>query len=357
MNILQVAAFAAPFEGNFIYSLEKLEFELRKKGHNVCYAFPYTAKEKEWCKKIEERAKVYYLPLEKARINIKTYILISKICKENNINIIHSHFELYDIPTKIMAHNGIKVFWHLHDAIDENKPKSREILDKIQYKYLSNDVFLVSVSDYYRKKLINRGMKEEKTITISNGINISKINKVDKSNNREIVFLTLGWDFDRKGVDIILNACKKLEEDNLKFKFILNGNKTTFQKLEKYFNGNIPKWIIFQEQVSDINKCYENADVYIQASRSETFSFAVCEAAYAGLPVIASDIAGHKWAKKLPTVEFFKSEDFISLYECMKDNILKYRDRDENLYITRKIIEEDFSVGRWVDDIVELYMK
>lgn len=55
--------------------------------------------------------------MARARILPKTYLLIKQIYNENDIDIVHSHFELYDIPVTIMAPKKVKVFWHLHDAI------------------------------------------------------------------------------------------------------------------------------------------------------------------------------------------------------------------------------------------------
>ena len=79
MNILQVCAYAAPYPGNFIKSLLSLDEELRKNGHNTFYAFPEKSQSFEWCKELQRKTEVYFLPLAKARINPKTYIKLSKI--------------------------------------------------------------------------------------------------------------------------------------------------------------------------------------------------------------------------------------------------------------------------------------
>ena len=79
MTVLQVCAYAAEYPGNFIRSLELLESELKKLGHDTVYAFPEAAKAREWCKSIENRTAVYYLPESKARIRPSTYIKMRKI--------------------------------------------------------------------------------------------------------------------------------------------------------------------------------------------------------------------------------------------------------------------------------------
>ena len=52
--------------------------------------------------------------------------------------------------------------------------------------------------------------------------------------------------------------------------------------------------ILFPGQVRDIPAWYAMADAAISASRSEGLPFNIMEAMYAGLPVVASDVKGHK---------------------------------------------------------------
>ena len=59
MTVLQVCAFAAPYEGNFIKSLKALGQDLSEKGHKMIYAFPESAKNIGWCKKLAEETDVY----------------------------------------------------------------------------------------------------------------------------------------------------------------------------------------------------------------------------------------------------------------------------------------------------------
>lgn len=118
MVVLQVCAYGAEHPGNFIASLETLESALKQKGIDTIYAFVEKARDRRWCKDIQRRSKVYFLPEAKARVLPKTYKLFRRIYSENDISIVHSHFELYDIPTTVTAPKGIKVFWHLHDPIE-----------------------------------------------------------------------------------------------------------------------------------------------------------------------------------------------------------------------------------------------
>ena len=52
--------------------------------------------------------------------------------------------------------------------------------------------------------------------------------------------------------------------------------------------------VVFPGQVGDIPAWYAMADAAVSASRSEGLPFNVMEAMYAGLPVVASDVKGHR---------------------------------------------------------------
>lgn len=111
MTILQVCAYAAPYEGNFIKSLKALGNVYKEKGDKMVYAFPESARNILWCKELEKHTDVYYLPLAKARIKIKTYTMLKDIyCKYKDLKIVHSHFELYDAPVSLTAPKNVKVF-------------------------------------------------------------------------------------------------------------------------------------------------------------------------------------------------------------------------------------------------------
>lgn len=356
MTVLQVCAYGATYAGNFIASLEALEESLAKRNIRTIYAFVGRAGEQEWCKKIEKRTKVYYLPEAKARILPKTYETFRKIYKENDISIVHSHFELYDIPATVMAKPGTKIFWHLHDPIKlEKQSKSRQVLTKLQYGVVGRKATLLAVAEEYRKVVVSLGFPEGQTTTLVNGLDLNRVSPVDPLRQTQYDFLTFGWDFYRKGGDLILEACRRLAEDGYVFRLLFNGNALTWPKLEEYLKDEKPAWLELGQPVENINELFAASRVFIQASRRETFSYAVCEAAYAGLPVISTDIAGLEWAHDLPVVDFVKNEDVHGLYVAMKA-YLEGKAFVATLYdCSRTIIAEKYSTNEWTKKVLEHY--
>ena len=354
MTVLQVCAYGADYPGNFIASLEALEAALKEKGIHTIYAFVEKASAKPWCKEIQKRTKVYFLPEAKARILPKTYRIFHRIYRENAVDIVHSHFELYDIPATVAAPKGTKIFWHLHDPINPGTGL-RGILWKLQYGVVGKRANLISVADFYRDAVIKMGFPAAQAVTVLNCINLNRIRDCRNSTEKPYDFLTFGWDFYRKGDDLILQACDRLERDGYQFRLLLNGNEQTWPKLEQYLNGRKPAYLECGNPVSDINQLFDESKIFIQASRKETFSYAVCEAAYAGLPVISSDIAGLEWAHELPTVHFFPSEDVQTLYDVMKSFLDGKGVSETDVCASQKHIEAVLSLRVWAEHVMGHY--
>lgn len=355
MNILQVAAFYADFPGNFIYSLEKLEYKANLMGHNVYYAFPMEAKNIEWCQKIENRTKVFFLPLSRARIKPITYLKIKKICKDYKVDVIHSHFELYDLPCLYATIGTNKhVIWHIHDSLGINS-KLYSLFYRVQYSFFGKKAKIICITDDDFTILLKMGVDKNNIYKIKNGININDIDIESNNKNIEYDFLSIGGDFYRKGFDLILNSCELLHDNGYNFKILICGNESVKEKLMEIFDNHLPKWLTFSYPVTDINKLFKISNTYVQASRYETFSFAVCEAAYSGKKIIISDVNGMKWAHDLPVVTVFNINRNNELYEAMRLSLLSDYNDTNSINTTRKIIANNYSSDIWANNIIKIY--
>lgn len=354
MTVLQVCAYGAEYSGNFIASLEALEAALKQKGIDTIYAFVGRAADKDWCQQLQKRAKVYFLPEAKARVLPKTYRAFRKIYQENSIDIVHSHFELYDIPATVMAPRGTKIFWHLHDPLTTHTGL-RALLWKTQYGIVGRRAALLSVAGQYRDMVVAMGFPKEQTHILPNSINLARVHMERPAGEKPYQFLTFGWDFFRKGDDIILDACERLEKDGYRFRLLLNGNGKTWPQLKEHLGGREPAYLVTGDPVEDINELFDASELFIQASRRETFSYAVCEAAYAGLPVVSSDIPGLEWAHDLPTVTFFETENAEQLYQLMKKWLDKKEIDQVAVEQTQRTVAERYSLRVWVDQVMRYY--
>ena len=355
MTVLQVCAFGAEHPGNFIASLEALEKALADKGVQTIYAFVERAAKMDWCKRICQRTKVYFLPEAKARILPKTYQIMRKIYAENDVAIVHTHFELYDIPATVTAPKTAKIFWHLHDALKENYNKAsttRKILTKLQYSMLHSRAVMLSVSEEHAAFANVLGFPKGRTVYCPNGINISRIPPLTKP-KKDGYLLQFGWEVVRKGVDLVIQAVQLVKSPNMHV--VIVGQ----EKCREYLECNCSSPLVsFHAPVNNINELYHDAIAFLHVSRAEGLSYALLEAVYAGLPVICSDIPENRFAKVFRNVRFVTVEN-VKEIASMMDDIQAHSptDTQADAEYNRALICQQYSLDAWVLRLIQLYLE
>ena len=352
MTILQVCAYAAPYEGNFITSLKALAEKAEKLGHKTIYVFPETAKEKEWCQALMQKTDVYFLPLGKARIKPATYTKLRKIYKAHpDLGIIHCHFELYDIPVVVTAKKNVRVFWHLHDAIGNMRGGHNRLMHKIQYGWLHKKAVLLSVSEKHKDYAVKLGFPSTQAYYIPNGLNTDSIKKVDTAyGDRVNDFLMFGWHHKIKGVDLCVQAQQNLGN---KYKVSIVGKNDTADLIREEF-GKVENISII-EPVTNVNELYNETKCFLHISRAEGLSYALLEAIYAGLPILCSNIKENMFADIFPTVTMVESENVQSIAEGMQRAMDKGAPTIEEIAEARGIIDERYSIACWTNTIIKSY--
>lgn len=357
MNILQVCAYAAEYEGNFMKSLYSLENKLNSMGHNVYYAFPEKTKEMLWCQNLEKRTKVFYLPLRMARIKPSTYLYLRNVIKENEIKLVHSHFELYDLPLAMVC-KDVKMVWHIHDAIQNHYSRaniSRRILYKLHYSVFSKKANVISVSNKHLDFVKSLGLKSPSYKVILNGTDLQRIKKVDFNKKKKFDFLIFAWEFERKGGPLVLEAAQILEDAGYKFVIAFVGNEDTWSKelVKNYINKS---WLFKQDFVEDVNVLYDNTKCFLHVSLAEGCSYALEESIYTGLPIICSDIEENQFSFDFPTVHVVKNNDAYSTADAMKKLIDSNFEQDDNIIEqSRELLKNNYSIDSWSNKIIDYY--
>ena len=348
-KVLQVCAYGADYGGNFIASLEALEENLLKEGYQTIYAFVQRAEDKAWCREIQKRTKVYFLPEAKARILPKTYAVFRSIYRENDIAVVHSHFELYDIPATVMAPKNTQVFWHLHDPITLDHGL-RRILWKTQYGVVGKRAHLLAVTEKYRDLVVQLGFPKNQTYIIRNAIDLDRIGDCRSIPDTPYVFLMFGWDVLRKGVDLVVAASQAITEGKIEIHVV------GMDPCKEYLKQNPTNTIQSISPVSDVGSLYKSSNAFLHVSRSEGLSYALLEAIYAGLPVICSDIPENMFAREFKGIRFVPVGDAEAINVAMKELAEKQITlSDEDFNFNRHLIQHGYSLPAWAKTVAHLY--
>ncbi|WP_191565582.1 glycosyltransferase [Metabacillus idriensis] len=109
----------------------------------------------------------------------------------------------------------------------------------------------------------------------------------DKFNGIRI--LTIGRLAEGKGYDIALEACKKLKEKEVNFRWYALGKGPLKEKIENYIiENNLTKDFILLGVNANPYPFIKNSDIYVQTSRFEGFGLAIAEARMLNKPVVTT---------------------------------------------------------------------
>jgi glycosyltransferase involved in cell wall biosynthesis len=155
---------------------------------------------------------------------------------------------------------------------------------------------IVAVSDSAKEVFLETfpyySTKAEIIYDINNPDFISKMADLGKGYDDDfdgIRILTIGRLARQKGYDIAIEACKKLRENGIKFKWYALGKGPLKQEIEKsIFEANLSEHFILLGVKANPYPYIKNADIYVQTSRFEGFGLAIAEARMLNIPVVTT---------------------------------------------------------------------
>ena len=237
------------------------------------------------------------------RISYKSLIFMKdmiKVFTKFKPHIIHSHYivpslvinsfaKIFRVPTILHGRGQDVNHWPYH------RVKSKILL--LIAGMLNN--MIVTVCKSMRNDCLRFKITKSKVKVIYNGIDFTKFSPKDKtffSDHRPLELLNVGSFGPRKGQLLIIKACKKLKDNNIKFRLSLIGRDTQNQSLVDLISKYDLKDYVDLLGVIDhkeLPKYMEKADVLVFPSITEGLPNAVLEAMSMKLAVILTNVDGH----------------------------------------------------------------
>jgi len=370
-TVCQLAGFAAPYGGNFLASLLALEKACTEKNIRLLFIFSEEARLKNWCLKLIASGRdVYFLPTNVGLIQ-QAFTLL-KIIKTKGVRIIHTHFSQYDVTAwltgMVLRFYGKKVLviWHHHSDFPQKNTILRPIKRFIKHHCIGRSVFIITVSEHLKQREIGWGMSSQRITTINNGIDFNRAITTSRSKSQvlsnlnipkgRLFILMFGWNPPIKGVDVALNALIKVNAIRPEVILGIVGTDELRNYVQSFFNGKLPEWICLMPPTEMPADYYQCASIFVSASRSEGFPYALCEAIINGCFVISSDIPGTNWAQSLPGFQFFPVGNFDSLSKTILKVISQTEEERFRLIDNaRQAILKEYDIARWCRRILEFY--
>ena len=237
-----------------------------------------------------------------SRFDWKAAKALAKLCGEWDIDLIHCHYlrENYIAMLAKSYNKKIRVVYTNHFVIpnDAVTRLSNRLLDKRQDQ-------MIAVCNPGKEQLIANGWSGEHIQVIFNAVDPEAWagTRSESTMRAELgipedrfVMLCASRFADDKGHEYLINAVKRLTElTAAPFTLVLAGDGPLLEerKAQAAELGLTEEQVRFIGFRKDIKNLYKGSDLYINSSRHEALSFLIIEAMAAGLPVIATNIAGN----------------------------------------------------------------
>lgn len=283
------------------------------------------------------------IEFKKSKYGIRCFLMcfeegkLSEEARKNGINVI-----IYNLKKQIKNGKLIDVFNSIHNILKENLieiVQSNEWWTSIAVGFISRSYFLkcrtiwmchgqwykfnyakrlminlfvnniIAVSKAVEKNLYLNNIKNKKIYQIYLGVDIEKFaegNSEKIRNEFQIsldtkLFAVIGRFQEIKGQDLVVNAIKELENDNLKYKIMFVGDSIFNYKKDDLYKKNILNYVnennlndkvIFTGVRTDISDILHGIDGLIVPSINESLGMVVLEAFAAGCLVISTPCDG-----------------------------------------------------------------
>ncbi len=298
------------------------------------------------------------------RVNFSVIKQLKQFILQRNISILHTHFYKTDIigflatrgtPCKIIStpHGWSKKM--------DFKLWCYETLDRMVFPFL--DAVVPLSEELYNPLAKIPGLK--KTLHfIRNGVDLSEINQsssIDsgillKKQNGKFILGYIGQLIPRKGLDILFNALRAVE--NLEWELYLIGDGPQKEELEALGNQlKIADKIHFMGFRPERLDFLRGFDVFVLPSRMEGIPRCLMESMAAGVPIIASDIPGcNDLIRNHETGLLFEVDNYSMLSGIVKKMSIS-QDLRKTFAANAKIhVNEHYSAARMAKEYENLFM-
>jgi glycosyltransferase involved in cell wall biosynthesis len=348
-----VISFNGPYFSNFVASIISLEKNMQQRGIETVYIFPSEDKDFEWMRSLEGLTeKIYFIDYKP--YSFDNYFKIKRILKKEKVNFIYSRMSGWDFSARF-ASPFLPVIWHMDMNVNVVNWK-RRILNFIKFRFIGFGKTYHIAASIPVADAINTLKPKHRAKAILNSLDFSRL----KAKNAHTIvepykLLIFGWLPEVKGLDTTLDAVEKLNEKETVFELLISSQPLTEEYINNRYKDDAPGFITLLPPSNNVSELYDEADIMISASRSESFSFCLAEAIYSGLPVVFSDIAGTSWAREFKNSYEFKtgdSEDLIRALNEVRNDIT-----DEQLSFNRELMHRKYSLDSWSEKIIDYIME
>ena len=306
----------------------------------------------------------------KNALDIGSSLELSRLVREHQIDILHAHVAR-DYPVAAFAtkrNRQTKFIITRHVLFPLNG------LHALTMSHLAR---VIAVSHAVERALVaNKTLPTDKIIVIPNGIDLTRFGPDRQSSYRAAFRRRINLSLDKfligavgeiknqKGHDDFLRAASRIAKENSDAHFVVAGGDTTptgerLRVLKELAVAlGIEDRVQFIGWVDDTAPLLAALDVYVSASRTESFGLATVEAMASGLPIVSTATEGAREILENDLTGMIVpvggvDELALSILRLMEDSAMRMRLGSQ----ARTAALSRFSVERMVDETEKVYQQ
>ena len=366
-RLIELAAFDNPRPGSFVPMLLSILRGAKEAGWEAEMVFETPASGgHEWHAEFERIG----VPIRFAPPGNRRELgrWVDELLEESQApTVLHTHFTTFDMPAVLGARGKphAHVVWHQH--MDLSKRPQIMVRNAIKFGGFGRLTDRIVCPARDTAEDVKRvGAPKKKVTFITNGIDVDRFPLPSDAQRaaarselglqgEEKVLLHFGWDWERKGGDVFLGALKALRERSVSgFAGVTVTADPAAEGLRSELGLGDEARVVPPQP--DVQALYAAADMFVTASRAEVAPFATLEALSSGLPVVASDLEGHRYvADAIPACTICGPGPgaLADAIEAQLERGAPLREAEARR--TREAVEDSFGLAAWSERLLALF--
>jgi glycosyltransferase involved in cell wall biosynthesis len=302
-RLVHLAGYTPAQSGSFIPFVLSVLSEGRHRGWSVEAVFPDAARGQPWVGEFEQ-AEVPVRFAYGSRRELTEWVR-GHYGAGDEPTILHTHFTVYDVPAALTARGrpNTCVYWHVHTVLSD-RPQT-VLANAVKFAIFGRYVNrILSPSAGVASAVKRRFGPKAKISVFPSPIDPSAFPLASDEDaadfRRELglangtqPLLHFGRDWRLKDGDIFLDALAVLVEQGRPVVGLINqgGEEARLGAARR----GLEQHVRLVGMLPDAKKLYGAAELLVASSRGEAMPFTVVEALCCGIPVVASDLPGHRF--------------------------------------------------------------
>lgn len=287
---------------------------------------------------------------------------ISRYLKKHDFDIVHTHSTEAGIIGRASARlAGTPHVVHTIHGIpftDDRNSALNWFVERCEIAVAPWTDSIVSIADVITEEYLARGIgKPEQYQTIHCGINVDRFQEASSADNLPgsgIRVLMVARLAKGKGFDVLLDGIESINSDD--FSVLVAGDGPLHDELETEIQARgLADTVFLLGYRTDVPSVMAASDIFVLPSYREGTPLVIYEAMAAGLPVVATDIAGIPEQVDHGTTGYLVPSGDVDAFSSRLNELIVNTEKRNSYGKKGKRLSLEFSVDRMVEGYHQLY--